>query len=107
MEESSIDPGFIDSLSGIKSIGRYEIVKKLGRGGAGIVFLARDPYIKRDVAIKVAQIVFFAVTIIMGIIYGRVNLVPQNLTKFMDLQFIQIHYMFLVKQLEHFQANQI
>lgn len=57
MEESSIDPGFVDSLSGIKSIGRYKIMKKLGRGGAGIVFLARDPYIKRDVAIKVSQTV--------------------------------------------------
>jgi len=57
MEESSIDPGFIDSLSGIKSIGRYRIIKKLGRGGAGIVFLTRDPYIKRDVAIKISQTV--------------------------------------------------
>ncbi|MFC1495454.1 protein kinase [Thermodesulfobacteriota bacterium] len=57
MEETSIDPGFIDSLSGIKSIGRYEISAKLGRGGAGIVFLAKDPYIKRHVAIKAAQTV--------------------------------------------------
>lgn len=55
MEETSIDPGFINSLSGIKNIGRYEITAKLGRGGAGIVFLAKDPYIKRHVAIKVAQ----------------------------------------------------
>ncbi len=55
MENSSIDPGFAESLSNINKIGRYDIVKKLGRGGTGIVFLARDPYIKRNVAIKVAQ----------------------------------------------------
>lgn len=55
MEEGSIDSDFIERLSQIKSIGRYKITKKLGRGGAGIVFLAKDPYIKRDVAIKVAQ----------------------------------------------------
>jgi len=55
MEETSIDPEFIESLEGIKTIGRYEIIHKLGRGGAGIVFLGRDPFIKRNVAIKIAQ----------------------------------------------------
>ena len=55
MEYYSIDTGFIESLSGIKNIGRYRVIRKLGRGGTGIVFLAKDPYIKRNVAIKVAQ----------------------------------------------------
>jgi eukaryotic-like serine/threonine-protein kinase len=55
MVDSSVDRGFSESLSGIKNIGRYEIISKLGRGGSGIVFLAKDPYIKRKVAIKVAQ----------------------------------------------------
>ena len=55
MEEASIDSKFIESLEGIKTIGRYEIIRKLGRGGAGIVFLGRDPFIKRNVAIKIAQ----------------------------------------------------
>lgn len=55
MEDSSSDPGFLESLSGIKKIGRYSITRKLGRGGTGIVFLAKDPYIKRNVAIKVAR----------------------------------------------------
>jgi eukaryotic-like serine/threonine-protein kinase len=35
------------------SIGRYEVVEKLGSGGMAHVFLARDPYMKRQVAIKV------------------------------------------------------
>jgi len=35
------------------SIGRYEVVEKLGSGGMAHVYLARDPYMKRQVAIKV------------------------------------------------------
>lgn len=33
-------------------IGRYSVVKELGRGGMGAVFLARDPFIDRLVAVK-------------------------------------------------------
>ena len=55
MEETSIDPEFIESLEDVKTVGRYEIKRKLGRGGAGVVFLGRDPYIKRNVAIKISQ----------------------------------------------------
>ena len=35
------------------NIGRYEVVQELGRGGMAIVYLARDPYIKRQIAVKV------------------------------------------------------
>jgi len=53
-EETSIDSKFIASLEKLKTVGRYELIHKLGRGGAGVVFLGRDPYIKRDLAIKIA-----------------------------------------------------
>lgn len=36
----------------ISTINRYEIIDELGRGTMGVVYLAWDPYIKRNVAIK-------------------------------------------------------
>jgi WD40 repeat protein/serine/threonine protein kinase len=35
--------------------GRYEIIREIGRGGHGVVFLAADPSLKRLVAIKVPR----------------------------------------------------
>jgi serine/threonine protein kinase len=56
-EEKSgpVDAPFPEDLSEIKSIGRYEIIGKLGQGSMGVVFRGRDPYIGRDVGIKIAR----------------------------------------------------
>ncbi len=35
-----------------KKIGRFEIVRELGRGAQSVVYLAHDPHLQRDVAIK-------------------------------------------------------
>lgn len=37
----------------ISKIGRYEVESELTQGGMGIIFLARDPYIQRQIVVKV------------------------------------------------------
>jgi serine/threonine protein kinase len=44
--------GWSGGLASMSNIGRYEIIRELGRGGTAAVFLARDPYMQREVAIK-------------------------------------------------------
>ena len=35
-----------------KRVGRFEIIRELGRGAQSVVYLARDPHLQRQVAIK-------------------------------------------------------
>lgn len=42
----------VEGLGQSTTLGRYEVVKELGRGAMGIVYLGRDPKINRQVAIK-------------------------------------------------------
>ena len=38
-----------------KKLGKYDILAEIGRGSMGIVYRAFDPYINREVAVKVAM----------------------------------------------------
>ena len=40
--------------STMQSIGKYQLLRELGRGATGKVYLAEDPFAKRKVAVKVA-----------------------------------------------------
>ncbi len=35
-----------------RKVGRFEIIRELGRGAQSVVYLARDPHLQRQVAIK-------------------------------------------------------
>ena len=55
MEDKDVNHEFIRDILRLKTIGRYKIIRELGQGASGIVYLGRDPYIKRYVAIKISQ----------------------------------------------------
>jgi serine/threonine protein kinase len=41
-------------MSSMQSVGKYQLLRELGKGASGKVYLAEDPFNKRKVAIKVA-----------------------------------------------------
>ncbi len=42
-------------VSFMRKIGKYEVIKELGKGATSVVYLAKDPFANRDVAIKLVQ----------------------------------------------------
>jgi serine/threonine-protein kinase len=49
------EPNLSASVTPATHIGRFEVCRELGRGGFGVVFLAHDPLLHRDVALKVPR----------------------------------------------------
>jgi len=52
---SPVDTQFLKDLFDVEKVGRYEITDKLGQGSMGVVYKGRDPYINRDVSIKISR----------------------------------------------------
>jgi serine/threonine protein kinase len=50
-----IELGPSSTVTPATRIGRFEVRRELGRGGFGVVFLAHDPLLRRDVALKVPR----------------------------------------------------
>src|SRR5262252_8794125 len=55
-----LDPGLPDALAPGRRFGRYEVVGRLGAGGMGEVYRARDLDLGREVAIKILPRRFMA-----------------------------------------------
>ena len=53
--KSPVDQRFLKDLDDIEKVDRYEIIEKIGQGNMGIVYKGRDPYIRRDVGIKISR----------------------------------------------------
>lgn len=50
-----LDAQSMSPLKGDERLGRFEIRKQLGYGGFGVVFLAYDPHLGRDAALKIPR----------------------------------------------------
>ena len=55
VKNNQVHTDFISGLMSSQGMGRYKIIRRLGQGGSGVVYLARDSYIQRQVAIKISH----------------------------------------------------
>ena len=44
----------LNSTQDMEKIGKYELVREIGRGATSTVYLGSDPFTQREVAVKIA-----------------------------------------------------
>jgi eukaryotic-like serine/threonine-protein kinase len=54
-EAGPVDTKFLQDLYDVHKVGRYEIIGKVGQGSMGVVYKGKDPYINREVGIKISR----------------------------------------------------
>jgi eukaryotic-like serine/threonine-protein kinase len=54
-ETDPVDTQFLKDLYDVQKVGRYEIIDKVGQGSMGVVYKGKDPYINREVGIKISR----------------------------------------------------
>src|SRR5687767_13401564 len=52
-QRESLEKKIKDQQAGVQQLGGYKLMRKLGEGGMGAVYLALDPATQRHVAVKV------------------------------------------------------
>ena len=55
MPTGTYSPEWMSDFADPNTVGRHEIIRRLGQGGTAVVYLGKDRYINRYVAIKISQ----------------------------------------------------
>jgi hypothetical protein len=89
--DAIVGSGSGDAVEGVQTIGRYQVVRRLGTGGMGSVFEATDPALGRAVAIKVLHAGLSAAVGVSGGLKRRFDAEAQVLARLQHPSIAQVY----------------